>query len=290
MDSHSLLRPWFRAVSVVTASGNVTMTTEGVLILNKASGAATAVTLPAITEPGYGVIIKDGKGDAATNPITISPATGTIDGAASVTIGENYGALWFQHNGTEWNIITSNVSSTGGAGAVVTADGLSVLELGDGAVHKTVLLFDGYSLATTDNGTGGHGGGAKVYDFPQGLIAITGASQNWETITVDGTGLPNDVDFDIGVGTTVATSAMASLTGTTVDIVSKDDLTMSTSLSAVNQFQGTVSAGAYIDGSATAKDAYLNVSATVATADGDGTLTLTGTVIVTWANVGVQSS
>lgn len=183
-----------------------------------------------------------------------------------------------------------SIECTKGVGTLATVEGLTVEEFGDGVFHKTVFHFDGVTLSTLDNGTAGHGGGAQIYDFPKGYIAVQGASQNWELMTVDGTGLPNNAEIDIGIGTTVATSAMGSLTTTTQDIVTKDDITFSTAVTATHQFQGTISGGHVLDGSATAKDAYLNVSATAATGAADGTIVLTGTVVIHWMNCGEKSS
>ena len=177
-----------------------------------------------------------------------------------------------------------------GIGALAAISGLTVEEFGDGVFHKTVFTFDAVSLTTLDNGTAGHGAGSKIYDFPLGVIAVLGASQNWDSITIDGTGLTNVAEIDIGIGTTVATSAMGSLTGAAQNIVNKDDITLSSSLSALDQFIHTMSGGNALDGSATAVDAYLNVAATAATADANGTIVLTGTVTVYWANLGAKST
>ena len=46
--------------------------------------------------------IKDESGGAGTNNITISPQSGTIDGAASVVISANYGVARVYSNGTNW--------------------------------------------------------------------------------------------------------------------------------------------------------------------------------------------
>lgn len=92
-------------VRVVTASGAVTITTaDNVVVLNKTVGAATTVTLPA-GALGLRYTVKDGKGDADTNPITLTPAAGTIDGQSTQIINVPYGALTVVYNGTEWNII-----------------------------------------------------------------------------------------------------------------------------------------------------------------------------------------
>lgn len=91
------------AMRVVTAAGAVTVSaTDDVVVVNKTVGAATTANLPAgVTGRRY--TIKDGKGDAAANNITITPAAGTIDGAATLVIAANYGKATLIYNGTEWN-------------------------------------------------------------------------------------------------------------------------------------------------------------------------------------------
>jgi hypothetical protein len=66
---------------------------------------AVAVTLPTGVT-GSAFTIKDGLGLASiATPITITPAAGTIDGAATATISAPYGALTFIYDGVEWLII-----------------------------------------------------------------------------------------------------------------------------------------------------------------------------------------
>lgn len=99
-------------VNVVTAAGAVVMVNEGVLVLKKTVGATTAVTLPANPSRGDHRVVKDGNGDAATYNITVSPAAGTIDGASTYVIAENYGAAIFEYNGTEWGVVRQASSTT----------------------------------------------------------------------------------------------------------------------------------------------------------------------------------
>lgn len=90
---------------VVVASGAITVTTaDYIVIVNKTVGAASAVAFPAGVT-GQEFIIKDGKGDAAANNITVTPAAGTIDGAATSVISTNYGSATYVYNGTSWNVI-----------------------------------------------------------------------------------------------------------------------------------------------------------------------------------------
>src|SRR4051812_1285851 len=117
MSSRHIRGPWvFNNHTVMTVAGNFTMANEACLVVKKASGAATGVTLPpAPLFQGQTVAIKDGKGDAATNNITISPdgvTATTIDGAATLVISANYGAVILQYNGSEWNAINVSVLVT----------------------------------------------------------------------------------------------------------------------------------------------------------------------------------
>ncbi len=95
-----------RKVRVVTAAGAVTVaTTDDVVSVNKTSGAATTVNLPATPTTGQTYVIKDGKGDAATNNITVTPAAGNIDGAATYVLSGNYQAVTLTYTGSEWSVI-----------------------------------------------------------------------------------------------------------------------------------------------------------------------------------------
>lgn len=91
---------------VVTAAGSVTvLATDGVVVINKTAGAATLVTLEASPIAGTMHIIKDGKGDAVANPITVVPTSGTIDGQSSYVIALARASLAVVYTGTEWSII-----------------------------------------------------------------------------------------------------------------------------------------------------------------------------------------
>jgi hypothetical protein len=64
------------------------------ILVNKTVGSITTVALLGAASYFQPVLIKDLKGDAGTNPITVTFA-GTYDGNASpLTINNNYGLLW----------------------------------------------------------------------------------------------------------------------------------------------------------------------------------------------------
>lgn len=94
-------------ITLHTGSGDVVMDYEGAVVVKKASGAATQVTLPPNAADNLGGTFRwviDGKGDAATNNITVVADSGNIIGAASYVISEDYGAVCFfyPNGGTEW--------------------------------------------------------------------------------------------------------------------------------------------------------------------------------------------
>lgn len=93
------------AYNKVSPTGNYSVASEGVAIINSvSSGAARTITLlwSGRVRPGQVVIVADATGDAQTNPITVNAAVGTVDGVSSQTIYNNYGALAFYADGDNW--------------------------------------------------------------------------------------------------------------------------------------------------------------------------------------------
>ncbi len=88
--------------SVLSSSGTFTATADSTHLVDT-SGASSAVTLPAVSLSRF-VHIKD-KGNAEANNITITPASGTIDGAANHVINSNYGSVTLVSDGSNWFIL-----------------------------------------------------------------------------------------------------------------------------------------------------------------------------------------
>lgn len=91
-------------VRIATVSPDTVTNADAIVVYELTVPAPVAVTLPVGTA-GHIFYLKDGTGDAATNPITVTPTAGTIDGAATATINTNFGALTLVWNGTAWNIL-----------------------------------------------------------------------------------------------------------------------------------------------------------------------------------------
>lgn len=93
-------------VRVVTAAGPVSIGAgDGLVVIRKAAGSATAVTLEANPAVGATHSLKDGRGDAATNAITVTPAAGAIDGAGSYVMSTAFEAVTLVYDGAQWSVI-----------------------------------------------------------------------------------------------------------------------------------------------------------------------------------------
>lgn len=184
------------------------------------------------------------------------------------------------------NFASVPVTTTGiGAknGATVVA-----VENGNGVIFKTTLTCTATPVTMTDVvGTVQHGG-TKVYDFPQGMILVLGA-------VIDGvftgyTSLIDTFDGDVGLGTVVA-AGDATLTATEQDILKSTAMTTASGEAAVCDAQSvatllTESGASWLDGTATAKDLYINFLVDDHNDHGSGTATFTGTIEFVWINLG----
>ena len=104
LDGYSSLP--FKRIATTTP---VTVTsTDNILLINMAAPSAVAVNLPNSPIDGQNLVVKDIKGDAFTNNITINRAGGQlIDGQTSVSIISDYGKLTLIYDlaNTLWSII-----------------------------------------------------------------------------------------------------------------------------------------------------------------------------------------
>ena len=181
-------------------------------------------------------------------------------------------------------------------GVVNPLAGLTVTELGDGAVHKTIITLDEVAMPVVDGTTpanDGAWGTLKLYTFPAGHIQILGGHQVFPigglVASSAGSGLTPTANFEIGVGTAAAANASSFglNDGTEENIVAHATvaLTASKTTAILSGVQGTA---AVYDGSSTAALAYLNMrtSADGDSGTADSTLTCSGTVTIVWTNLG----
>lgn len=166
-------------------------------------------------------------------------------------------------------------------GATVTA-----VETGFGPYRKTVLTLTATPMTIVDANVAGN---VKIYDFPEGRIALLGciASLAPTTTTAIASTLNAGVAGVWALGS-VAAAADATLTSTEADMLPSTAWTSSTTINvAAATVTGALAAAAQFNGTATAIDMYLNAAITTATdIDADATVTWTGTVTFHWINLG----
>jgi hypothetical protein len=176
------------------------------------------------------------------------------------------------------------------AGAVPGAVSAYVVatEIGDagGLVHQTLLTLTALPITMRDTE---QGGGAQIYTFPEGRILRLGAvaSIAVTTTSILANTLNAGVTCNYGVGST--TQASATLATTEQDIVNVTAFTASATINVPGATANGVGPGvlASLDGHATPAAAFLNLAVAGATdIDADATATVTGTVRITWLNVG----
>jgi hypothetical protein len=92
------------AVGATVASPYTLTGNDDIVIIDKTVASASSVVLPP-SLPGRSVLIKDGKGDASSNTILITPAAGNIDNQPSYTLNTNNGWVQAVYDGTQWRII-----------------------------------------------------------------------------------------------------------------------------------------------------------------------------------------
>lgn len=155
-------------------------------------------------------------------------------------------------------------------------------------VYRMDFTFKGARVAVTDATTNGSYGTFKLFDFEQGAISFLGCRQDYTAFRSDGTGVPADTAFEIGIGTTAIAAAADGTLGNGVN----ENVGQAVALTLAGNpatAAGTAVDGAKttaLNGTATALDLNLNVSGSAATVDGDGWLQVSGTASITFAWLG----
>lgn len=164
----------------------------------------------------------------------------------------------------------------GAAGTGVTAENFL------NPIVKTVISIVDLAVAMVDAGAAGAHGSAPLFTFPNGNIAILGATT--DLAVVAGVGGIGDTGEVVGAIGSVATATdNATLTSTEADIVPSTAATLSGGIGAMD---GESTALAVLNGVSSAPVARLNLAVPDAGSSADDTLTVNGTVTITWTNLG----
>lgn len=130
--------------------------------------------------------------------------------------------------------------------------------------------------------------GTKIFDFPQGRVNVLGvtATLQQKTTSALAGSLHASSTGAIGLGT--VTASATTLATTMVDLLPSTAFTSSATVNvAGTAVSAALAASAQFDGTTTAKDVFLNTAyATTGDVTGDATQTISGTVVITWLNLG----
>lgn len=217
---------------------------------------------------------------------------------------------------TTYNLVNENIPAGGSLywteqeGIVVTAGSatpitevgasaqpeVAAAEGGFGSFRKTTLTLTDMPLTLTDALAYV---GKKIYDFPAGRIRVLDcvASLTFTTTSAIAGTLNSGVTVSWGLGSATASSTTLATTmqnfmpgsGETPKTFTSST-TINVAPATVTGFLAAVSAAqlaAILDGTSTAADMFLNIAVPTGTdIDADATLTVTGTIQITWYNGG----
>lgn len=161
-------------------------------------------------------------------------------------------------------------------------------QVGPAGNRKTVLTLVNQTVALVDDAGVEAYGLKQLYDFPAGLLMWEGAVMRLD-ITKSSTGVNTDWDGDIGLGT-VAAAAGATLATTEQDLVPTTPTPQAVAgVTTGDALSTSTEAPKLFNGTATAKDMYLNVLVDDADQDVTGTacnLIFNGTITFYWRLLG----
>ncbi len=182
------------------------------------------------------------------------------------------------------SIVASRPQTANDVGTITsaaTSRGVSKKETGPGGLRCTEFTLSGTAIATTDATTSGAYGSLQLLDFPDGHLCIVGAVTNFTSIVAAaGIGATAAVKHSLG---TAAETTNDTLDSTQADILPSTSVTLAAS---TGNGGGVNTAIAYSDGTATAKDLFLNIGVADAGSTANSTVTISGTIKVWWILLG----
>jgi len=184
------------------------------------------------------------------------------------------------------DVLPNSVTTTVGLGAVPSASvtaGVTVTEYGLSFIHQTVYTLAVAALTVTDTG-GANGAHAslQLYDFPSAAITILGVTSSM-TVTAGTGGITDTASVVCSVGTVTTVNDNSTLTTTEADLMPSTAATLTGGIGACD---GVLAASVLFDGTATAKDVFLNFAVPDAGVTAADTLVLAGSVTITWVSSG----
>ena len=183
----------------------------------------------------------------------------------------------------DWDQIVAEVIAMQGGGTAVGTGGTGVtVSQAAPQVVTTTLTVDGLSVTMTDAGAAGSHGTASLFTFPAGNIVILGAITDLALVAGAG-GIGDTAAVVASVGSAAVGTDNATLTSTEANIVPSTAATLS---SGAGTAKGESTAPVTLDGTSSAAVARLNLAVPDGDSSASDTLAVTGTVKITWINLG----
>jgi hypothetical protein len=222
------------------------------------------------------VYVRNAAANATTSWVTLVPAASSGNVAVTGTLDVT-GAL----------TLAALPLTTFGLGAIV-AGKCTAVERGDGLLHQTVLTLTLSGANDLDlAGDADCSAGIKIYDFPAGRIHILGATIDASVVVNDAFNASTNDVFHVSVGSVDGTQAAnGDLTGTEADLIPKTTLDTVSNTTLTLPWKTALAAAAQFDGTTTALDVFVNAAVANASTTKAVTVAVTGTLTLTWLNLG----
>lgn len=182
-------------------------------------------------------------------------------------------------------IVTNKANPLTDVGTVVEGIGVTAKHVAIGGYIQTTLTLDNVSQ-TVVNGTEYQG--TKIFDFPECRMWVVGAVATLAQKTTSTLASTLNASSTGAIGLGTAEASATTLATTMQDVIPTTAFTSSATINvAGTAVSAVLAAAAFFDGTGTAKDLWLNTAyATTADVDGNATQTISGTVVITWLNLG----
>lgn len=130
--------------------------------------------------------------------------------------------------------------------------------------------------------------GTKLYTFPEGRINVLGVTATLQQKTTSALASTLNASSTGAIALGTATASSTTLNGTMADLLPSTAFTSSATVNvAGTAVSAALASSAQFDGTSTAKAVYLNTAyATTTDVDGNATQTISGTIVITWVDLG----
>jgi len=186
---------------------------------------------------------------------------------------------------TAWTVLGHNGALDTAYDGLEVVAGLTATDVFDGVTHQTTFVLTDVAQAVVD---ATEYQSTKLFNFPLGRIAVHGVVATIAQKTTSAIlGTLNGASVGaLGIGTAAASAT--TLATTMVDLLPSTAFASSAVINvAGTAVSAALAAPAQFDGTVTAKDVYVNTAyATTTDVDANATQTLTGTITITWSNLG----